>query len=119
MLNPSTTADTADDPTIRRCVRFSTGWGFEQLIVVNLFALRATKPAALAHHADPVGADNDTTILTAAHHANQLICAWGAHQLATSRARTVTKLLHGTPLSCLGTTQHGHPRHPLYSILQS
>jgi len=114
MLNPSTATDTTDDPTLRRCIRFSSGWGFGQLVVVNLFALRATKPAGLANHTDPIDPDNDTAILAVAHHAAQVSCACEAHQWATPRARTVTNLLHGTPLSCLGITQHGHPRHPLY-----
>ena len=43
-LNPSTADATNDDPTIRRCVRFATDWGFGGLVMVNLFAYRATDP---------------------------------------------------------------------------
>ena len=114
MLSPSTATDATDHPTIRRCIRFCAGWGYGRLVVVNLFALRSTNPAELAQHADPVGADNDQAIVTAARQAGAVVCAWGAHSSAVSRARTVVALLHGMDLRCLGTTKHGQPRHPLY-----
>jgi hypothetical protein len=114
MLNPSTATEDTDDPTIRRCLRFSIGWGYGRLIVVNLFALRATNPAALARHIDPIGVDNDQAILRAARSAGTVVCAWGAHPCAVARARTVAALLRGVDLHCLGTTTHGQPRHPLY-----
>src|SRR5687767_7200334 len=47
MLNPSTADGTQDDHTIRKIVQFSRNWGYGSLTVVNLFALRATKPTAL------------------------------------------------------------------------
>ena len=81
---------------------------------MNLFALRSTNPAALADHADPIGTDNDQAIVTAARHAGTVVCAWGAHPFALSRARTVGSLLRDMDLHCLGTTQHEQPRHPLY-----
>jgi hypothetical protein len=114
MLNPSTATDATDDPTIRRCIRFSAAWGYGRLVVVNLFALRSTNPAELANHPDPVGDDNDQAILAAARQAGTVACAWGAHPSAPLRARTVVSLLSGVGLHCLGTTRHGQPRHPLY-----
>jgi len=114
MLNPSTATEETDDATIRRCIRFSITWGYGRLVVVNLFALRSTNPAALANHADPIGEGNDQAIIVAARQAGTVVCAWGAHPSAVSRARTVVSLLRGVDLHCLGTTKHGQPRHPLY-----
>lgn len=47
MLNPSTADGLDDDPTVRRCVRFARGWGYGELVVVNLFPYRATDPGEL------------------------------------------------------------------------
>jgi len=119
MLNPSTADAHRDDPTTRRCVRGCQSWGYGGLVIVNLYALRATDPARLRHHPDPVGPHNDHHIHTTATQATSLVCAWGTHPLATHRAAAVLTLLHraapNTLLRCLGTTHTGAPRHPLYT----
>jgi hypothetical protein len=65
MLNPSTADGHADDPTIRRCMGFAREWGFDGLVVVNLFAMRATRPddvvKVLRAGGDAVGPDNGMT----------------------------------------------------------
>ena len=60
MLNPSTADETANDPTIRRCIGFASLWGFRHLVIGNLFALRSTDPQALYTAPDPIGVDNDS-----------------------------------------------------------
>lgn len=117
MLNPSTADAFKVDPTIRRCSRFSRSWGAGGLVVLNLFALRSTDPRNLRRHPDPVGPDNDLVI---ARHlfdiANPVICAWGTHGGLHARDHQVMALLqarHVHPL-CLGATNGGAPRHPLY-----
>ena len=116
MLNPSTADALADDPTIRRCTGFSKAWGFGGLVVVNLFALRATDPRELAAHARPAGRANDQFIGEAADGAALVVAAWGAHPAAADRAGQVTRLVtgKGIDLMCLGVTKAGHPKHPLY-----
>jgi hypothetical protein len=78
MLNPSTADAYTDDATIRTCIALAKRWGYGGLCVVNLYALRATDPAALLAAADPVGKNNDIAISAAAS-GRDVIVAWGAH----------------------------------------
>lgn len=114
MLNPSTADADKLDPTCRRCASFTRAGGGGGMVVVNLFALRATNPKALVREVDPVGPENDAAILHAAQEAHTVVCAWGAHRTTPPRAQAVLSLLRGIPLWCLGVTVDGSPRHPLY-----
>ena len=114
MLNPSTADAFTEDPTIRRCISFAKREGCGGLIVVNLFALRATDPKALYSHPDPVGPLNDGIVYEATRQGSPLIAAWGAHGVLHGRAEAVARLLEFNDVMCLGATKDGHPRHPLY-----
>lgn len=115
MLNPSTADATLDDPTIRRCRNFAKTWACNGIAVANLYALRATNPADLWKHADPVGPDNDWRLRAIAQEYTDIVCAWGANA-KPERVAAVANILTaaGGRLWCLGTTKDGHPRHPLY-----
>lgn len=114
MLNPSTADSEKDDPTIRRCIGFAKREGCGRLEVVNLFAFRATSPAAMKAAADPVGPDNDFRIREATNHPSPLvIAAWGAHGSFRRRAADVGERF-GADWMCLGFTAGGQPKHPLY-----
>lgn len=113
MLNPSTADETEDDPTIRRCVNFAEDWGFGRLEVANLFALRATNPAELREHPEPVGPVNDTYLQDICDRAGKVIVAWGTKGSLMNRGREVVDMLDET-LYALETTKEGHPNHPLY-----
>ena len=114
MLNPSTASDTEDDPTLRRCTDFARRWGFGSLEVVNLFSLATPSPAALRAAESPVSAKNDIAVAAAIARAGLVVAAWGAaHRGLLGRAEAVrARLPVGT--RCLGLTQGGDPRHPLY-----
>jgi hypothetical protein len=114
MLNPSTADDFKDDPTIRRCIGFAEREGCTDLMVVNLFALRATDPRELLKSLDPFGPSNDEHLEAAIReHRNEIIvAAWGANKLARVQGELVTKK-YG-PFKCLGITKGGAPKHPLY-----
>ncbi|MBT3271062.1 DUF1643 domain-containing protein [Candidatus Poribacteria bacterium] len=115
MLNPSTADAEVNDPTIRRCIGFAWDWGHRDLIVVNLFAYRATAPRDLRLATDPVGPANDEHLLAAVCEADVVVAAWGVHGAMLGRDRDVMGLLEGrASLQCLGVTKAGHPRHPLY-----
>jgi hypothetical protein len=110
-LNPSTADERRDDPTIRRCIGFARSWGFARLKVLNLFALRATKPAALLAADDPVGPENDSIIYEELGVADLVVCAWGAFPNG-GRSADVLQLVAAP--HCVGVTKNGSPRHPLY-----
>jgi hypothetical protein len=118
MLNPSTADGTQDDPTIRRCIAFAKREGFGGLAVVNLYAYRATDPKVLAtaRPENAEGPDNRETIARWVTRARLIVAAWGAHPGTGGQALHVTWACAdaGKTLWCLGTTKHGHPRHPLY-----
>lgn len=120
MLNPSTADEVVDDPTIRRCIGFAKRWGCGGLVVVNLYAWRATDPRDLWAAPDPVGPANRAVLAGAIYSATArrapLVAAWGvngrpARVEAVVGAMTPEQRAH---LSCLGMTAAGHPRHPLY-----
>jgi len=117
MVNPSTADALKDDPTIRRCVSFSKQWGCSLLCVVNLFAYRSKNPSDLKCIFDPVGPDNDRWILDTVTGARIVVAAWGALDRSHPRVLAVESWLrsgHIRELQCLGKTQNGSPRHPLY-----
>ncbi|MGH1370087.1 MAG: DUF1643 domain-containing protein [Maritimibacter sp.] len=116
MLNPSTATEVQNDPTVERCERRARALGFGAFRVTNIFAWRDTDPKAMRAAADPVGPENDTVILEGCTWADQIICAWGAHGEHLARGAAVTALLRATklPLTHLGLTKAGHPKHPLY-----
>jgi hypothetical protein len=115
MLNPSTADATKDDPTIRRCMGFAQRWGYGGIVVVNIFALRATKPEALRRHPEPVGRpENDRVIVAEAARAARVMAAWGEYGRWAGRNLEVRKLLKDIHVECLAQTFNRDPRHPLY-----
>ena len=111
-LNPSTADELADDPTIRRCMRFAKNWGYGGLVMANLFAFRATEPRIMLSAVDPIGSENDRWLKHLAKNAGIVIAAWGAHGGFMERDRQVAAMF--PDLQCLGLTGKGYPRHPLY-----
>lgn len=116
MLNPSKADATINDPTIVRCVNFSTTWQFGRLAVANLFALRSTDPAALKTHSAPIGPENDQHIDRLISGADLIVCAWGAHGKFRNRGDAVLRKIKaaGKVAHCLRMTKGGQPEHPLY-----
>lgn len=111
MLNPSTATELANDPTIERCERRTRAMGFSAMTIGNLYGFRATDPRNLMRESDPVGPENDVTVMRLAREAGAVICGWGVHG-ARRGTELASKL--DVPLLALGSTKDGHPRHPLY-----
>ena len=116
MLNPSKATEVQNDPTVERCERRARALGFGAFQVTNIFAWRDTDPFQMRKAVDPVGPNNDATILAGADWADQIIAAWGTHGTHRDRGPEVAALLRqaGKPLHSLGLSKHGHPKHPLY-----
>ena len=118
LLNPSTADAEQEDATTRRLMGFTRAWGCGGYSLVNLFAFRATDPAALRTAADPVGPDNHNAIFGAALdvRVRHVVAGWGVHGDYRGQDRAVLKLLRRTAaaVEALGLTKDGHPRHPLY-----
>lgn len=117
MLNPSKATAEVTDPTIARCCSFADGWGFGGILVVNAHALRSKDPRELYKADDPTGPDNDAAILQAARDCGgKMVVAWGVHGKFKGRGEQVLEILKvaGVKVRCLGKTQEGFPRHPLF-----
>lgn len=125
MLNPSTADASIDDPTIRKCMGFSSRWGYRTLLVGNLFAWRATDPKQLKKlsREEAVGPENDMYLRSMIQRSDMVVCAWGNHGVLHGRNREIRPLVDEVyretdqvswPVLCLGTTKNGQPKHPLY-----
>jgi hypothetical protein len=113
LLNPSTADATEDDPTIRRCVGFAKRWGYGGILVVNLYAYRATKPRDMLAAEDPVGPDNDR-ILAEVLEGRTVVAAWGTNARRERVSEVLALIPQSARLLALEVTKYGHPKHPLY-----
>lgn len=141
-LNPSTASEHDDDPTIRRVMGFAKREGCGGIVMLNLFAMRATDPKALLEGRlegtsnsrtrtvsvrpvysiapEAVGPDNNHAIAAAlvdvATVGGVVVAAWGnTHaKLTGERVRVVRQLIGEWPVMCFGTTKDGAPKHALY-----
>jgi hypothetical protein len=114
MLNPSTADEVNDDATIRRCLGYADSWGYNGILVTNLFAWRATDPRWIKCVDNPVGSENDAYLVRCADICSRTVCAWGNNGNYQNRDQEVIKLLKNhVSLFCLGLTRSGQPKHPL------
>lgn len=115
-LNPSTADATQDDPTIRRCVGFARDWGFDWLLMGNLYAWRSTDPKVLLHlnHLEAVGPDNQSALKWLSQKAELVVAAWGRNKLNDYATALGARILALPQTRTLGTNQDGTPKHPLY-----
>ena len=111
-LNPSTANEKIDDPTIRRCINYAQNWGYGSLLMVNLFAYRATLPSELKNVKNPIGNDNDLQIIELSKKADIAVAAWGNEGTLLNRDKEVKKILPN--LMCLKINKSGQPSHTLY-----
>jgi len=111
-LNPSTADENTDDPTIRRCIGFAERLGYNGIVMLNLFAFRATKPSEMFKVSEPIGKHNDTTIKSFIDNSTDFVAAWGVYGSYLDRDKEMAMMI--PDLLCLGTTKYGNARHPMY-----
>ena len=115
MLNPSTADQDNDDPTVRRCMAFGREWGYRELSVVNIFALRATSPDDLRRHgSEAIGGRNDEVLrwMRQQRTTSMVVAAWGNQGTHLNRDAAAMAIIG--PAMALGMTKRGCPKHPLY-----
>lgn len=114
--NPSTAAARVNDPTITREIDFTRRLGFDCLVKANVMDFRATNPKDLTPEL-ACSAGNLATIVDYAKSAEVVIAAWGTMPdrfMWSVKAVADVLLAANVPLTCLGLTKAGFPRHPLY-----
>jgi hypothetical protein len=122
MLNPSTADAEIDDPTLNRTMGFARREKMAGVWLENLYDLRSTDPKALSGNPNRASADNlyahAVMISYAIENGIGIICAWGSNKaVSTSGDEFVTRCrAAGVPTLCLGKTDSGAPRHPLYVL---
>lgn len=116
--NPSTADESKDDPTIRRCVGFAKRERCDGLVMLNLFAMCATNPGSIyaqQRSRDVIGNPANDEAINRHGWGDEvvLLAAWGTNAWAfPERVSAVTRMLPA--MNCLGLTNDGSPKHPLY-----
>jgi len=127
-LNPSTADETQNDPTVSRCISWARRLGFGRLLMLNMYAFRATYPRDLWRAESGLKIDIITTPNSAAallqycsqFNASRIIAAWGKgtprHALYANAHQGRAKILAdaGWRLDCFRKNLDGSPAHPLY-----
>lgn len=114
MLNPSTADANIDDATIRRCIGFSNAWHFSSMVVMNLYAYRATNPRELSQlsYAERCGPENGVYLCGFKLMPEPpcfTVLAWGDGLI--DRAPPI---IESGRCYALGYTKKANPKHPLY-----
>lgn len=116
LMNPSGAGLQFSDATVSKTGQISRQGGAGGQIITNSGAYRSTDPAGLAAAPDPIGPENEATILRLAATAGKVIVAYGQPpKVLRGEGLRLARLLHarGIPLHVLRLSQDGTPMHPL------
>lgn len=116
LMNPSVAGIEHADPTLIKCGKFARAWGYGGQLVGNVHAYRITDSNLLIHAEDPVGPENDASLLSMARRADMVVLAYGLppKPLRLRAAKVVESLSGNVQLKYLRLTKDGTPGHPLY-----
>ena len=115
MLNPSTASASKLDPTVTRCAEYSKNWGYDKMVVTNLFSIISTDPSKLKKESGDTVTNNEI-ILEMAKESDLVVCAWGQIGVSKEQGMKIYKDLcdQNIPLFALEIAKNGEPKHPLY-----
>lgn len=113
-LNPSTALATEFDPTARRMWYFTQKFGYDNFVILNLFAFRATDPRKLPMPEVSVGPRNNYYLESHTESEAGVVCCWGRHAKIKGRAKEVLEILRPRKTYALHINEDGSPAHPLY-----
>ena len=115
-LNPSTADENGNDPTIRRCIGFAREWGYGGMFMCNLFSYVTPDPQELELWRRSVPAVNAMALQLARSLSAECVVAWGAlvERVKGGEGAVMEAMAIVKPCMCLGLTQDGYPKHPLY-----
>lgn len=123
MLNPSIAGDLSDDPTVRKCIGFTSRWGYSGFTVINPFDLVMTDSRQLPLADHPCSYRNAAVIDAVANDVELLIVAWGCEDVVrrmvkrgmdpVAHVRRIQSARPMLPIECLGMSAAGCPYHPL------
>ena len=114
LLNPSDSTADRSDPTVHNCELMARQWGFENLVVTNLFAFVTSRPAELKRQDDPIGRNNDDHLIQVGERADLRVAAWGTDGLYRDRAFWLRAEMHlkDLGLKMLRQNRDYSPFHP-------
>lgn len=126
MLNPSTADAEIDDPTVKRCIHFSKSWGYDGLVIVNIFPFRSSRPDECKRWIarenqgarDVIHHKNRPLVVETAKASSMVVAAYGAgdwyQNEAANLLEDITCNRESWPdIYCLGTNKRGRPLHPM------
>jgi hypothetical protein len=115
MLNPSTADSEKDDRTVIKCIGFAKHNGYGSILIVNIWAYRATKPSNLRAANWDAGPLNDKFLQMVLMSADTVVCAWGinAKRRLEPKRFINSAIALNKPLYALEFTKDGIPSHPL------
>jgi hypothetical protein len=116
MMNPSVAGLEHADPTLMKTGKFARSWGYGGQLIGNVHAYRVTDSKLLTAAEDPVGPNNDATLVRMAGRADMVVLAYGLppKRLQARAAKVVELLAANSTLKYLRLTRNGTPQHPLY-----
>jgi hypothetical protein len=116
LCNPSIADAEIDDPTERRGWGFTSSWGYNSMVFVNVSAYRSTNPKYQRVPGQLQADHNEGFILRHAIDAAMIVCAWGnhAHRGLAYKTQCALQTHAADKVYHMGLTKLGQPKHPLY-----